>query len=106
MLIIATILLPWIPFVSPDKITIYIYLRQGGGVKLKKIGFTMLTILALVLVLAAILSACSSSSSEDATTTFCQSIQSLVSAEANDKSIDASTTIGQDEQYTQDLKQA
>jgi hypothetical protein len=65
----------------------------------------LLSLLTLLLVGGMLLPACSSST-QDNTQVFCDSLAALAKAEANVRSINASTTVDQANQYRQDLKNA
>ncbi len=65
----------------------------------------LLSLVILILVVAAVVPACSSSTSDN-TAAFCSSLQNLAAAEAQVKSINASTTVDQAKQYNQNLQNA
>jgi hypothetical protein len=65
----------------------------------------LLSLLILVLAIAVIVPACTSSTSDN-TQAFCQSLQNLAAAERNVKSINANTSVDQAKQYYQDLQNA
>jgi hypothetical protein len=69
---------------------------------MKKIYFLVVS---LLLIVAVVVPACSSST-EDNTQAFCQSLQELAAAEANVKSINANTSVDQARQYKEELQTA
>ena len=63
-------------------------------------------LIALILLLATLLSACGTESTGDAKTAFCDTLPPLNTAVHNVKSIDANTTVDQAKQYGKDLEEA
>jgi hypothetical protein len=66
----------------------------------------LLVLVMLMLVGTVVAPACTSSSTASDTTAFCNSLQNLAAAEAQVRTINASTSVDQAQQYYQDLQDA